>query len=624
MADRACAGRRQDRRIQPRLAGSAGGCLIMQEILLKNSEQERVAALHQLGILNSNTSEYFDAITRLAADLFGISGAYISLIDSDRQWLKSTVGLCPPGTERDQTFCNYTIRNASLMMVEDTLLDERFATNPMVTGPAGIRFYAGAPMLTPEGYAIGALCIIDTAPRTLNATERDKLAKLASLVMAHIMLGRAVGHIDAVSGMPNKYQLIEDLTALGKRHAGQDRVLVDIDMPDAAKAFEITRVLGVTVYDQMVREVGNRLKLLFEGRAHVYHLTDARFAILSNDNDTQGFIEYLHALEPELQAPLHSLNIPLNLPSFGGIVVFDLCPNAAKDAPRKAAAAVNQALIQQQRWSVYSNAEDERQQRAFRLLNDVAAGIAGDHFQLVYQPKHDLANGACLSAEALLRWNHPELGPIPPAEFIPLVEKTALIGPLSHWVIRSAIKQAGAWHAEGNRIKIAINLSAYNFEEADIVERLAATCREFGVDPRYIEIECTEGIWMEGTGILQTLHAIRGLGMSLALDDFGTGYSNFAYLQKVPATVVKVDQSLIRDVHSNPRDQQIVRSLIALARELDYQVVAEGVETEQSLGLIRAWGCHIAQGYHFAKPLSAPAFLEHVIQYRDSHMPAVA
>jgi EAL domain-containing protein (putative c-di-GMP-specific phosphodiesterase class I)/GGDEF domain-containing protein len=593
-------------------------------LLPKNSEVERLEALHQLGILNTNTSEYFDAITRLTMEMYGVAGAYISLLDSDRQWLKSTVGFCPPNTQRDQTFCNYTIQQSGVLVIEDTLLDERFATNPMVTGPQAVRFYAGAPLITVDGYAIGALCVIDTSPRTLTTAEKDKLAKLASLVMSHITLGRAVGHVDAVSGLPNKYQLFEDLTTHAREHAGENRVLADIDMPDAAKAFEIIRVLGAAVYDELVREVGARLLRLFEGRAQVYHLTDARFAILSRDEDTQGFIDYLYSLEADLQAPLNSLNIPMSLTSFGGIVQFDLCPGSAKDAPRKAAAAINQALVNQQRWSCYSNAEDEKQKRAFRLLNDVRHAIANDQFELVYQPKHELTNGACLAAEALLRWHHAELGAVSPAEFIPLIEKTALIGPLSHWVIRTAIKQIGAWHAAGNPIKVAINLSAYNFEEPDIVERLAATCREFKVDPRYVEIECTEGVWMESPIILKALHGIRDLGMSLALDDFGTGYSNFAYLQKVPATVIKVDQSLIRNVHANPRDQRIVRSLIALARELDYQVVAEGVETGESLGLIRDWGCDLAQGYHFAKPLNASAFLAHAIEHRDSHIAIAA
>lgn len=596
-----------------------------QALLRQHADAERVAALRQLGALNADNSDYFDAVTGMAADLLGVSGSYISLIDSDQLWLKSAVGFCAPdAVPRDQSFCTHTIEQADVMQIEDTLRDPRFAASPLVTGPAAIRFYAGAPLITPEGYAIGALCVVDTRPRTLNAADTARLARLAELLMSHIMLGRAVGHVDAVSGMPNKYQLFDDLTALAQRHPGEDRVLVGIDLPDSAKAFEITRVLGTSVYDGLVREAAARLARLFQGRAQVYHLTDARFAILSGDTDKRTFIDYVYSIEPALQAPLHDRKVPLNFSSFGGIVEFDLCPGSATDAPRKAAAAVNQALIQQQRWSVYNNAEDERQKRAFRLLNDVADGIASGQFQLLYQPKHDLADGACLSAEALLRWHHAELGPVSPAEFIPLVEKTALIGPLSHWVMRTAIAQIAAWHADGHRIKVAINLSAFNFEEPDIVARLAALCTEFGVEPRYVEIECTEGIWMEGPGILKALHGIRDLGMSLALDDFGTGYSNFAYLQKVPATVVKVDQSLIRNVHNNPRDQRIVRSLIALAKELDYQVVAEGVETEQSLRLIRDWGCHIAQGYHFARPLTAPDFLAHALRYREAQVAVAA
>lgn len=592
----------------------------MAEAVLNNSEFERVTALRQLGVLNTNTNEYFDNITRLVADIYDMSGAYISLIDSDRQWIKSEVSFCASSRpmSRGESFCDHTIRQSGVMVVPDASLDARFANSTAVTGASSIRFYAGAPLVTPEGYAIGALCVTDIRPRSFGARDRARLTSLASLVMSHIFLGRAVGHIDSVSGMPNKYQMSDDLEALGKHAAGQQRALALIDMPDAARAFEIIRVLGATMYDQLILAVGERLKLLFENKAQLYHLSDGRFALLSNDEDTEQFIEHLREIEGQLQAPFNNLNIPLNLPCFGGTVVFGLCPGSSKDAPRKAAAALNHALVNKQRWSVYDNAEDERQQRAFHLLNDVSDGIVADQFQVVYQPKHDVISSTCLSAEALLRWNHHQLGAISPAEFIPLVEQTALIGPLTHWVIRTVIKQLSEWHAAGKPVKVAINLSAYNFEEPDIVQRLANTCLEFDVDPRYLEIECTEGVWMEGSGILQTMREIRALGMSIALDDFGTGYSNFSYLQTVPASVVKVDQSLIRNVHTNLRDQRIVRSLISLAKELDYQVVAEGVETEESLGLIRSWGCHIAQGYHFAKPLPASDFLAHVSRFNAS------
>lgn len=586
------------------------------ELAMPNSEPERVAALRELGILDSHTSEYFDTATRLAMSVFGTAGAYISLIDSDRQWLKASVGFCTPGDTREHSFCDHTIRRADVMVVDDALLDPRFADNPAVAGPPHVRFYAGAPLLTPEGYAIGALCVIDAAPRALDPAQRARLREMAAMVMSHISLRRAVGHVDAVSGMPNKYQLEADLKEQGRSAAGQARVLVYLDLPDAATAFEIASVLGVAAHDELVRNAAQKLQRLFRGRATVYHVTDARFAVLSGDSGTAAFTAFVHTLDAALQEPLMDLNVPLNLPSFGGIVAFELCPNSAMDAPRKASSAVNQALLAQRRWFAYDSHADARQQRAFRLLNDVRDGLRNHAFQLVYQPKHDLSSGACLSAEALLRWRHPALGFISPAEFIPLIEKTALIKPLTDWVMRTAIGQAAQWHAAGLPVKIAINLSALNFEEADICQRLQAACRESGLPPRYVEIECTEGVWMESPLILQTLHGIRALGMSLALDDFGTGYSNFAYLQKVPATVVKVDQSLVRELHTNPRDQRIVRSLIALARELGYEVVAEGVETAESLALIREWGCHVAQGYHFAKPLSAAAFAEHVAQSR--------
>ncbi|GAB2845918.1 EAL domain-containing protein [Pseudoduganella ginsengisoli] len=582
------------------------------QLMPRNSEEERVAALERLGILDSQTDAYFDGVTRLAMDVFNMPGAYISLIDRDRQWLKASSGFCTPGDSREESFCNHTIKGAEVLVIEDTRNDERFRNNPAVTGPDQIHFYAGAPLLTSDGYAIGALCVIAQEPHTFSAAQRGQLQGLAALVVAHIELRRAVGHVDAITGMPNKFQLDEDLDDQGAVAEGEPRVLLYIDMPDAAKAFEIASVLGITVYDDLIRGVARKLAHLFRGKGTVYHITDARFAVLSQDADTNAFIEYTHSLEAALQQPLMDMNVPMNLASFGGIVPFKLCPSSSKDAPRKASSAVNQALLGQQRWRSYDTQSDEGQQRAFRLLNSVHHSLENNAFHMLYQPKHDALTGACHAAEALLRWQHPELGFVSPAEFIPLIEKTALIGPLTAWVIRAAIRQAAEWHQQGHCIKVAINLSAYNFEEPDICGRLRDTCTEFGLDPRYVEVECTEGMWMESPGILATLNTIRAMGMSLALDDFGTGYSNFAYLQKIPATVIKVDQSLIRNVHTNERDQRIVRSLIALARELGYDVVAEGVETEQSLSLIRSWGCQIAQGYHFAKPLAPDAFIAHV------------
>lgn len=356
-----------------------------------------------------------------------------------------------------------------------------------------------------------------------------------------------------------------------------------------------------------------------QGRADVYHVTDARFALLSHAGQADALAHTLHQSTPLLEQPVHSMTLPLNLPSYGGIVHFAARHEELVDAPRKAVAALHEAFVHQHRWSHYNSDADERHQRSFRLLNDIPGAIGigtgiglGAGFQLAYQPKLDLKSNTYHGAEALLRWHHHELGAISPAEFIPLVERTALIRPVSDWVLTAALQQMAAWRDEGMHFKLAINLSAPNFEEDDIVERLARYCLELGLDPCMVEIECTEGLWMQSPDVLQKLHDIRALGMGLALDDFGTGYSNFAYLQQVPASVVKIDQSLIRNLDTSARDCRIVQSLVVLAKELDYRIVAEGVETAQTLQMIREWGVDEAQGYHLARPLAPAAFIDHV------------
>ncbi|WDZ96172.1 GGDEF and EAL domain-containing protein [Herbaspirillum sp. WKF16] len=582
-------------------------------------ELQRLAALHSLHLLDTGASEDLDNITRLCAGLFGVTGAYVSLIDADRQWVKSQSGpdMCAPS--REQSFCHYTVAQRAVMVVEDALADQRFAASPMVAGPPHIRFYAGAPLLTPDGHAIGALCVTATEARSFSPAQRKQLQQLAALAMSQMLLRRAVGRVDPLTGMPNKYQLQEDLESLSRVRAEDDaqpsgpRTLAYIDMPDANTAFEIASVLGIGVYDDLVRNVGARLQQLALGRADVYHVTDARFALLSHAAPAGDFAQELRAMTAALEQPVHSMTLPLNLPSYGGIVRVEPQREALLDAPRKAVAALHEAFTHQRRWADYDAEADVRHQRSFRLLNDIPDAIQSDSgFRLAYQPKLDLKTDAYHGAEALLRWQHHELGAISPAEFIPLVERTALIRPVSDWVITAALKQMAAWRRDGMHLKLAINLSAPNFEEADIVKRLAQACREADIDPAMVEIECTEGLWMQSPAVLKMLHEIRALGMGLALDDFGTGYSNFAYLQQVPASVVKIDQSLIRNLDTSPRDRRIVQSLIALAKELEYRIVAEGVETAQTLQLIRDWGVDEAQGYYLARPLAPAAFATHV------------
>lgn len=564
--------------------------------------------LHQMEMSHSNSSEELDVITRIAADYFGVRNAYIALIDGTRQWIKSRTGDDFGPLDQDDPFCGQAIRAMRVVVIEDATRHGSLRDNFLVTGPAKIRFYAGAPLLTAEGDAIGALCIMDQAPRALDNIQRAKLQELARFSMSHILLRRTVGRIDSISGMPNRYQLGEDLDALPLYASGQSRALVYLDMPDAVAAFEIITVLGISLYEKIIESIAGRIRELLGGRANIYHVTETRFALLSSNADVHAFTAYLKTLSAALFEPIESMNVPLNLMSFGGIFHFVVGQDSTIETRRKALAAVHQAWVRQQRWFVYSEAEDMHHRRSFKLLHDMGGAIRGQGLRLVYQPKMDLRSGKYTGAEALLRWDHPELGAVSPAEFIPLMEKTALIAPLTEWVFRTALAQTRRWHARGHRIRMAINLSARNFTEPFICAQLEAGCREFGVDPAFIDIECTEGVWMEDPQILKTLHSIRDLGMRITLDDFGTGYSNFSYLQKLPATVVKLDQSLICDLHSDERDRHIVKSLIALAKSLDYQVVAEGVETKEALAMVKAWGADEVQGYLLDKPLTPEDF----------------
>lgn len=578
-------------------------------------ETERILALRQLdalAVLDSKVADGLEHITHLAARHFKVPMAFISLIDGERQWIKRSVGMTMRETPRKESFCDYTIRTAEPMVIEDTHLDPRFRDFPLVTGPSAVRFYAGAPLLTADGHAIGSFCIADKVPRTMSEDDRAQLQRLASLVMSHLSLRRAVDRLDPISGMANSHQLADELDLLATMGVSEKRALVYLDMPDAAAAHDIASALGAAAYDELVRNTGRRLQTLMHEHATVFHIVGTRFALLSHAHDVENFHTVLGGMDDAFDAPLHIQNIPLNLALNAGMVSFNTDREGVLDAPRKALAAIKQAQSEQRRWSIYNEQEDDTHRRAFRLLNDIPQVLHADEFRLVFQPKLDLASNTCHSAEALLRWTHAELGAISPAEFIPLVEKTALVKPVTDWVLESAFRQMRAWAAIGKRPKIALNVSARNLEEPNICARLAELCNRYDISPSQIEIECTEGLWMNSEKVLQTLHDIRSLGMSIALDDFGTGYSNFSYLQYVPATTVKLDQSLIRNVHANQRDQRIVRSIIALAKDLDYRIVAEGVETEEIMGLVKEWGCDEVQGYFFARPVAAEEFLTYL------------
>jgi EAL domain-containing protein (putative c-di-GMP-specific phosphodiesterase class I) len=240
------------------------------------------------------------------------------------------------------------------------------------------------------------------------------------------------------------------------------------------------------------------------------------------------------------------------------------------------------------------------------LLSDLREAIETDQLVLYYQPKQDLRRGLVTGAEALVRWQRPGKGLIGPDKFVPLAEQTGLIGPLTEWVLRAAVRQAYVWQRRYPDMRVAINLSMRNLQDPTLANTIAELLEQW---PAHLDVEITESALMaDPERALATLSALSDVGVRIAIDDFGTGYSSLAYLKRLPVDVLKIDRSFVRDLHTHTNDRIIVRSTIDLAHNLGLRVVAEGVEDSTAAEVLRQFGCDEIQGYHLSRPVPAPDF----------------
>ncbi|MGN7743017.1 putative bifunctional diguanylate cyclase/phosphodiesterase [Pseudomonas sp. 22526] len=572
------------------------------------AEERRLAALHALELLDTASCENFDRICRMAAEYFKVPTALISLVDRDRQWFKSRVGFDEPQTPISQSFCAFTVQGREVLEVRNAARDPRFHDNPLVTRDQGIRFYAGAPLLTASGYAIGSLCIIDKVEQQLSIVERQQLRDMAAMVMEQVEQRQRLRRRDPVSGLANREQFQGDLRDLAEHHLGEKRVLVLIDALDMKVAHELTLALGLAPFETIIRFLALRLQEYLGRHVRVYHVSVKRFGFLL-PVPAQGLDKLLDALVSRLRRQPPGLGFPMIPTVCAGTVEFEVDTQSVDDALRKAMFALELAMARRSFWAHYDAGRDHAQRRAFNLASDLNDALRSGQIYLMFQPRFALPDGAQVSAEALLRWEHPWLGPISPAEFIPVMERNGLIHQVTRWVIDTVLSKLHSWGLPESS-KLSINLSPKDFEDQDIAELIRRACERHRIDPRRLEVEITEGEWLRSNpNVLAQLTRIRELGMDVAIDDFGTGYSNFAYLHQIPANVVKLDKSMITDLERNTQHQKITRSIISLARELGYRTVAEGIESFKCLQMLYAFGCDEAQGYFLARPMLQERFL---------------
>lgn len=572
------------------------------------SEVDRVRFLQSLCVLDTPPDDILDSITKISAHLFNVPIALVSLIDDHRQWFKSSYGLSAKETPRDQAFCVYAIQGDKPMVVLNATQDARFVNNPLVTSEPHIRFYVGAPIVIENDKCIGTLCIIDTAPRSeFSQEDTQLLVELCSLVKARIDLLGKVGYFDPLTQSPNRTRFIEDVESLQNNNPDLHASLsiIGVDVCGEVYFRDVTKALGWEYAEAMLIGAKEKLKSTLSPYT-LYRISSTLFAVHVPTKDVSTSIE---KIVNAFLNPIEYNGIPYGFDISTAAVTLSqcLCP---QDVVRAITTTVDQARHQGCEYLMYDKSFEDAHQRAFNILKEIpSALLSRDQFSLHYQPILELASGKLAGVEALIRWNHPEMGAIAPNVFIPLAEKTALMRRLTHWVLNSCLKQAYIWQSEGYKFSIAMNVSAVDIDSYQFVSNLKNLMSAYNLPANSIDIEFTEtAVSLNQSATLNNLNLIRDIGVGLSIDDFGTGYNNLYYLKTLPATNLKIDQSFIINLMGDSRNTILVKSMIAIAKEFGYKVIAEGLETAEMFDLLKEFGCDYGQGYWIARPMPIAEF----------------
>ena len=567
---------------------------------MRQSEVERLTAN-----IACDSDEVLNSVVAMISAHFGAPIAVVSAVDDDVLTFKAKVGFNVQGMTLTESFCVHCLLNEELLEVHDTAVDARFVDNPMVTGDPFIRYYAGVPLVTTQKTALGALCVIDQKARApMSEQDRIFLQNAAAIVMARLQSIHDKRFFDPLTGLPNRLCFEQDVAKGAARLPHRWAIL--IEPLTAAGMDRLVKALGLDCFVEFMLGVKDVLANVLPEGAQLYRASTLSFAVLVEDGPRIHLPALIKGINEALAQPVHFKNIPVF--ADVGIGVLKLGSNALPpvDNLRLMASVTETARRSEHRWLHYDPSVDARSQRSAVLLHAIESALRShDQLRMEYQPRINLADNRCDSVEALLRWKHPELGEIGPAEFIGLAETTAAIRRITSWVVRNVCKQIAAWRNQGLELIVSLNVSAIDLTDGRLFNELTHALAAFDLPPACIELEFTESALVtDFDAVQQQLIRLHLLGVAIAIDDFGSGYSNWRYLRDIPAKNVKLDRSLLSDLQPNNSNWHIVRGIISLARSLNLTVVAEGVETKAQFDLLRAWQCHQGQGYFFSTPLS--------------------
>ncbi|HET7922983.1 MAG TPA: EAL domain-containing protein, partial [Gammaproteobacteria bacterium] len=435
-----------------------------------------------------------------------------------------------------------------------------------------------------------------------------------------------LAHYDALTGLPNR-SLLRDRLAQAIADAGRRAERLAVVFVDLDRFKNVNDSLGHENGDHLLKVVARRLTDCVRLNDSVSRQSGDEFILILRDiadaasasNIAAKILESVGGLYTIGTHELHvTLSIGVSLFPDDGVEVEELIRNA--DTAMYQAKENGRANFQ-----FFTPEMTQRTHARLSLENELRHALERNEFSLTYQPQINLHNGRIACAEALLRWNSQSLGRVAPAQFIPVAEQNGLIVPIGEWVLRSACRQLRDWQQQGlTPIPMAVNLSPIQFLRNDMAGTIAAILDETGLDPALLELELTENVIMQDTReTSMMMRRLNHLGVGISIDDFGTGYSSLSYLKRFHIDKIKIDQSFVRDITTDPDDAAIINAVIGLGRSLNVKVVAEGAETAEQLEFLRRCHCDLIQGYHFSKPLPADEFAQ-LLRKGQGRMPDAA
>jgi diguanylate cyclase (GGDEF)-like protein len=613
--------------------------------LLPN-EAERLAALNRYEVLDSPAEAAFDELVALIASVCEAPMALVSLVGADRQWFKAKIGMSADGTPREHSFCAHAIAQPGrLTVVPDATIDPRFADSPLVTGESKIRFYAGAPLITSDGFALGALCIMDTKPRFITSQQEDALRIGGRAVIMLLEQRRTIAELrlateaqrrvedelraeiaqrreierqlhftsshDGLTRLPNRAEFSAQLhSALGRLHSPENRrfavCFIDLD-----RFKQVNDTLGHSVGDLLLVEVGQRLNEVMRMGDAVARLGGDEFTMLIDGvTNPAAAVAVARRIATVLASKVRLGETDFGVTASIGVCLVDDSYVSVEEILRDADIAMYASKDRgRNRCTIFTPPLRDQ----FRSANEMQVTLRGalEHrnFRLAYQPIVSLESPLerPRGFEALLRLKLPDGTWQSAGQFIEAAEQTGLIVELGEWVLGEACAQAKRWQIDCvDPVITTVNVSAKQLAEPDFAAVVKATIARSGLEPRLLALEVTESILIADVeASLEILTDLRKFGVKIYLDDFGTGYSSLSYLRKFPVDRIKVDRSFVSGAGDELADPLIINSIISLAHKLNVEVVAEGVETEAQRAALAAMGCDWAQGFLFSPAVPA-------------------